>query len=273
METQKTTVKATAIPDKKSLDRFGNPTKWILKVVEPRELYGLIAFPEFEVKPGIYVVDVVKRGKNYAVVRPHQHIWEEVRREEDPYTVKIVFRCRCGAWNVERIEKFGAPLVDDWKSRWYIKHAVELRRRSEEIVKNAPPPRHMYILARDAEAAEKLLTTLRRKSVEEALSEICKEYESTIYDDEEMKWRTIDAWKGAKDKSWICDNYPQLGYVPVLGWVDYASYIQYKTAKNEAEKLWNAAEEILGERVDVGQCIPDGSGGCRRYASRLASFL
>ncbi len=72
MENQKTAeaIKAIAIPDRKSLDRFGNPTKWILKVSEPHELCWLIAFPKgFEVKPGVvYVADV---GRNYAIAQLH----------------------------------------------------------------------------------------------------------------------------------------------------------------------------------------------------------
>ncbi len=271
METQKTaeTVKAIAIPDKKSLDRFGNPTKWILKVIEPRELYGLIAFPEgFEVKPGVvYVVDVVKRGKNYAVVKLHEHRWEEVRREEDPYAVKIVFRCRCGALNVEWIEKFSVPLTADWKNRWYIQYAVELRRRSEEIVKNAPTYRYYYVAVRNSDAAEKLFVAM--KSGED----ICREYRIAIYDDEAGKTRVIEAWRGAADKSWVCTEYPPLGYTPAWGWIDVESFNTHRKAKEEAEKLWELSNDVLKQRIDVGRCLPDGRGGCRRYVSTLSEFL
>jgi len=124
-------VKAIPAPDRKALDKYGNPTRWILKAVEPPELRGLILFPQgFVVEPGKkYVVDIVRHGKNFAVVKLHEHIWNEERRDEDPYIVKIVMRCKtCGAFNVLRFEKYRAPLVDDWKSRWYVQYAVELRR-------------------------------------------------------------------------------------------------------------------------------------------------
>ncbi len=271
METQKTaeTVKAIAIPDKKSLDRFGNPTKWILKVIEPRELYGLIAFPEgFEVKPGVYVVDIIRRGKNYAVVKLYEHVWIEYKRDENPYTTKVVFQCvKCGAWDIEYIQKFGLPLVEGWKNRWYIHYAVEMRRRSDEVVRSASPPLYYYIAVRNADAAEKLFYTMKSGK------EVCELHEVKIYDDEAGKTRTVDAWRGASDKSWVCSRYPPLGYVPAFGWVDVESFKQYEEAKAEAERLWKLSEEILEQKIDIGQCIPDSRGACRRYASRLASFL
>ncbi len=269
MENPNTTVKAVPVPDRKMTDQFGNPKRWILKIVEPRELYGLIAFPHgFEVAPNkTYVVDVVKRGKNYAIVQLHQHKWEEVKREENPYGIKIVLHCKCGAWDVERIEKFGVPLATDWKSRWYVQYAIELRRRAEEVIKNAPPRRYYYIAVRDAEASEKLFVAMKSGV------NVCKEHRIAIYDDEAGKTRVIEAWRGAKDKSWVCSQYPPLGYVPVFGWVDVESFKQYEEAKAEAERLWKLSEEILVQQIDIGRCIPDGRGACRRYASRLASFL
>ncbi len=272
MENQKTveTVEAVAIPDRKSLDRFGNPTRWILKVTKPRELYGLIAFPEgFEVKPGVvYVVDVVRRGKNYAVVKLHEHVWMEHSRYEDGYVVEIVLRCRCGAWNVQRIEKFAIPpFIDGWKNRWYIRYATELRRRADEVVRSAPPRRYYYIAVRNADAVERLFDAIRRGK------DVCKQHAITIYDDEAGKSRTIDAWRGAPDKSWVCSEHPPLGYVAVLGYVDAESFRRYSEAKAEAERLRELSEEILGQKIDIGQCIPDGRGACRRYASRLASFI
>jgi hypothetical protein len=267
--------KCEPIPDKNSTDKFGNPTRWILRIVEPRELRGMIAFPEgFVVKPNqIYIVNIVRKGKNYAVVRLHEHVYEEVHREEDPYLIKIVSRCKCGSWRVEHIEKFAVPLVDGWKNRWYIRHATELRKRSEDVVKNAPRPTYYYVAVRNAEATERLFDTMRRRSLDEVSSVICKEHESTIYDDEERKWRTLDAWRGADDKSWVCSNSPPIGYIPVLGWVDKNTFEEYAKAKIESERLWNVAEDVLGSRIDIGRCIPDGRGGCRRYASRIAEFL
>jgi len=268
-------VKCIPIPDRKATDKYGNPLKWILKVVEPPELRGLIVFPEgFEVLPNKeYTVDIVKQGKNYAVARPHTHVWEQVKKEEDPYLIKIVLRCKCGVWRVEHIEKFAVPLVDGWKNRWYVRHAVELRNQSENIIKNTPPRKYYYVAVKNADAAEKLFTTMMRRSLDEVSSIICKEHESTIYDDEERKWWTLDAWRGADDKSWVCSNSPPIGYVPVLGWVDQNSFAKYEIAKSEAEKLWNVAEDVLGSRVDIGRCVPDGRGGCRRYVSKIAEFL
>jgi len=267
-------LKCEPIPDKKAVDKYGNPLRWILKVVDPPELRGLIAFPEgFTVSPGSqYVVEIVKRGKNYTVVRLHEHAYKEVRKEEDPYLIKIVLQCKCGAWRVEHVEKFAVPLVDGWKNRWYIKHAVELRNQSENIIKNAPPRKYYYVAVKNADAAEKLFATMMRRSLDEVSSVICKEHEFKIYDDEERKWRTLDAWRGADDKSWVCSNSPPIGYVPVLGWVDRDSFAKYEVAKSEAERLWNVAEDVLGSRIDIGRCIPDGR-GCRRYASRIAEFL
>jgi len=269
------TAKCVPIPDKNSTDKFGNPTRWILRIVEPRELRGMIAFPEgFVVKPDqTYIVDIVRKGKNYAVVRLHEHVWAIEKVDEDPYIKKIILRCKCGGWRVEHIEKFAVPLVDGWKNRWYIKYAVELRNQSENIIKNTPPRKYYYVAVKNAEAAEKLFATIMRRSLDEVSSVICKEHESTIYDDEERKWRTLDAWRGADDKSWICSNSPPVGYVIVLGWVDQDSFAKYEIAKSEAERLWNVAEGVLGSRVDIGRCIPDGRGGCRRYASRIAEFL
>ena len=263
-------VKAVPIPDKKSTDKFGNPLRWILRIAEPRELRGLIAFPRgFEVVPGKeYVVEIIRREKNYAVVRLHEHRWVEARREEDPYIIKIVFRCSCGAWKVEHVKKHHMPLVDGWKLRWYVQYAVELRRRSEEVRKNAPPRRYYYIaVRREHDTVERLFHAVKQSE------EICREHETVIYDDENGKWRTVEAWRGAKDKSWLCTEYPPFGYIAVLGWVDKESFVGYKKAKEESERLWNQAEEILGERIDIGQCIPESRGACRRYASRLASFL
>jgi len=266
-------VKCIPIPDRKSTDKYGNPLRWILKVVDPPE-FGLIVFPEFEVQPNKeYLVEIVKRGKNYAVARPHTHVWEQVRKEEDPYLIKIVSRCKCGVWHVEHIEKFHLPFVERWKNRWYIRHAMELRKRSEDVVKNAPPRRYYYVAVRNAEAVERLFDTMRKRSLDEISSVICKEHESTIYDDEERKWRTLEAWKGADDKSWICSSSPPIGYTPVLGWVDQDSFEEYTKAKIESERLWNVAEDVLGSRIDIGRCIPDGRGGCRRYASKIAEFL
>lgn len=264
-------VKCVPIPDRKATDKYGNPLRWILKVVDPPELRGLIAFPEdFSVSPGNqYIAEIVKQGKNYAVVQLHKHKWEVVKKDEDPYLVKIVSRCRCGAWHVEHVEKFKMPFVDGWRDRWYIRYAVELRKRSEDVVKNAPPRRYYYVAARDAEAAEQLFNTMKRRSLEEVSSIICEEHESTIYDDEERKWRTLDAWRGARDKSWVCSNSPPIGYVPVLGWVDADAFEQYMKAKAESERLWNVAEDVLGSRVDIGRCIPNG----RRYVSKIAEFL
>jgi hypothetical protein len=73
------TVKAAPVPDRKTADQFGNPKRWILKITEPQEMRGLVAFPEgFIVQPGrMYVVDVVRRGKNYAVVKLHEHVWSD----------------------------------------------------------------------------------------------------------------------------------------------------------------------------------------------------
>jgi hypothetical protein len=237
---------------------------------------GLVAFPEgFIVQPDkMYVVDVVRRGKNYAIVKLHEHVWNEYSRYEDEYVVKIFMRCRCGAFNVTHVQKFNVPLVDKWKSRWYIQYAIELRRRSEELVKNTPQPRYYYIaVRRDADAVERLFTAMKNATLEE----ICKLHEVVIYDDENMKYRTIEAWRGSRDKSWICDTHVPFDYVAVYGWADTSSFVEYKKAKAEAEKLWDVAEDVLGQRIDIGQyigqCMPDGRGACRRYVSRLASFL
>jgi hypothetical protein len=269
------TAKGVPIPDRKSVDRFGNPTRWILRIVEPQELRGMIAFPEgFTVRPNqMYTVEIVRRGKNYAVVRLHEHVYEEVRREEDPYLIKIVYRCKCGAIDVRYITKYNLPFVDGWKNRWYVRYAVQLRQQSESIIRNAPAPQYYYVAVRNAEVAEKLFATMRRRSLDEASSVICKEYRSVIYDDEEKKWRTLEAWRGAEDKSWVCTNSPPVDYIPTLGWVDKNTFEEYTKAKIESERLWNVAEDVLGIRIDVGRCIPDGRGGCRRYASRIAEFL
>jgi hypothetical protein len=148
-----------------------------------------------------------------------------------------------------------------------------MRRRSEEAIKNAPPPRYYYVAVRDVETVEKPFSVMKRKTLDESEQIICKQHEITIYDDEDRKWRTVEVWRGAADKSWLCTGHPPYGHVPVLGYTDAESFARYRKAKEEAEKLWSSAEEILGQRVDVGQCIPDGRGACRRYASRLASFL
>jgi hypothetical protein len=266
-------VRAVPIPDRKALDKYGNPTRWILKIIEPRELRGLIAFPrDFEVKPATeYVVDIVRREKNYAIVRMHQHRWEEYSRYEDAYVVKIFLRCRCGAFNIQHIEKFNMPLVAGWKNRWYIQHAVELRRRAEEMLKNAPPIRYYYVAVRNAEAVEELFAVMKRKTLKEVEQIICKQHEVTIYDDEERKWRTLETWRGSRDKSWLCTEHPPYGYVAILGWVDADAASAYAKAKAESERLWDTAEEILGQKIDIGQCIPGPT--CQRYASRLASFL
>lgn len=268
-------LKCKPIPDKKTTDRFGNPLKWILKVVDPPELRGLIVFPEgFEVQPNKeYTVEIVKRSKNYAIAKLHEHKWEVVKRDEDQYLIKIISRCRCGAWHVEHIPKFYLPLVDGWRDRWYIQYALELRRRAEATLKNAPPKRYYYVAVKNADAAEKLFTVMKRRSLDEVSSVICKEHESTIYDDEERKWRTLDAWRGADDKSWICSSFPPIGYTPAIGWVDKNTFEEYTKAKIESERLWNVAEDVLGSRIDIGRCIPDGRGCCRRYASRIAEFL
>jgi hypothetical protein len=145
--------------------------------------------------------------------------------------------------------------------------------RHAEEQKVEPPRRYYYIAVRNYEAAEKLFTAIKRRALDaELASEICKPHETTIFDDEDRKWRTLEAWRGAEDKSWVCTEYPPFGYVPVLGWVDVSSFETYKKAKEEAERLWNLAEDILGQHIDIGQCIP-GRGSCRRYAFRLASFL
>ena len=263
------TVRAVPIPDKKSTDKFGNPLRWILRITEPRELRGLIAFPRgFEVVPGReYVVEIIRREKNYAVVRLHEHRWVEARREEDPYIIKTVFRCSCGSWKVEHVEKYRMPLADGWKLRWYVQYAVELRRRSEEVRKNAPPRRYYYIAVRGNDAVERLFHKLKQSE------EVCEEHESVIYDDEANKYRVVDAWRGSSDKSWLCTEYPPLGYVPVWGWVDGESFEKYEKAKTESERLWNISNDILKQQIDIGRCLPDGRGGCRRYVSTLSEFL
>ena len=262
------TVKCTPIPDRKSLDKYGNPTRWILRVIEPQELRGLVAFPEgFNVVPNKdYIVDIVKRGKNYAVVRLHEHTWAIEKVDEDPYIKKIILRCKCGAWKVEHLQKFHLPFVERWREKWYIRYALELRRRAEEAVRNAPPPMYYYVAARDVEAAEKLFNALKRSE------EICESHESVIYDDEAGKWRRVEAWRGAADKSWVCTQYPPLGYTPVWGWVDKFTFEQYRKAKTEAEELWRASDDILRQRIDIGRCMPSNS-ECRRYVSTLSEFL
>jgi len=270
----KTIVKAVPIPDKKSTDRFGNPTRWILQITEPRELRGLIAFPRgFEVAPGKeYVVEIIRREKNYAVVRPHEHRWVEARRKEDPYIIKIVFGCSCGAWKVEHVNKYRMPLADNWRDRWYIRYALELRRRSEEVRKNAPAPKYYYVAVRNGEEAEKLFAVMRRRALAEVEPIICKSHKVVIYDDEAGKYRVVEAWRGAKDKSWICDQYVPLGYVPVLGYVDEGVLNAYRKAKAEAEELWHVSNDILKQHIDIGRCLPS-SNGCRRYVSALSEFL
>jgi hypothetical protein len=266
-------IRAVPIPDKKSLDRYGNPTRWILRIVEPQELRGLIAFPRgFEVAPGReYVVEIIRREKNYAVVKLHEHRWKEYSKYEDAYVVKIFLRCECGAFHVQHVEKFSMPLVANWKSRWYVQYALELRQQAEKMLKNAPTYRYYYVAVRP-EAVEKLFTIIKRRTLDAVESEICKAHETTIFDDESGKWRTVEAWRGAKDKSWLCTPYPPSGYVPTLGWIDEEAFALYKKTKEEAEKMWSLAEDILGQQIDVGQCMP-GRDTCRRYASRLASFL
>jgi len=263
------TVKCIPIPDRKSTDRFGNPQRWILKVVEPSQYRGLVIFPQFKVEPNReYMVDIIRRGKNYAIGQLHQHVWEVYSTDEDPYVVKTVMRCRCGAWQVERKEKFHLPLVEDWKKRWYVQHAIELQRQSHELIKNAPPRRYLYIAVRDGNAVEKLFAAMKRKTPEEAISVVCESHEVTIYDDEAGKYRTLEAWRGAKDKSWICSDFIPVGYIAVAGWVDRDSFDKYSRAKEESEELWRTAEEILGQRIDVGHQLNG-----QRYVSRLASFL
>jgi len=260
------TVKCVPIPDRRSLDKYGNPQRWILKVVEPPHLRGLVVFPQFDVKPDKeYIVDIIKRGQNYAVGKIHEHVWEIYKIDEDPYIVKTIMRCRCGAWHVEHKQKFYPPLVEGWRNRWYVQHAVELQRRSHEVVKNAPPRKYLYVAVRDRDSAEKLFETMRHKTLEE----ICERHETVIYDDEAGKYRVVAAWRGASDKSWICTDSPTSGYVPVWGWIDNNSFTAYTRAKTEAETLWKMAEDVLGQRIDVGQRLPNG----HRYASSLASFL
>jgi hypothetical protein len=259
-------VKAIPIPDRKFLDEFGNPKRWILKIVEPRELYGLIAFPRgFEARPGItYTVEIVKREKNYAVVRLHEHAWAEYSRYEDEYVVKIFMKCRCGAFNVVHIRKYDVPLVSNWRDRWYIRYATELKHQSEKAIKSAPSPRYFYIAVQHAEAAERLFVAMKNA----ALEEICKLHETVIYDDEANKYRVVEAWRGAKDKSWLCTAHPPSNYVTVFGWIDKNSFEMYRKAKEEAEKLWSLADEILGQQIDIGWHV---SG--RRVVSRLETFL
>ena len=262
------TVKCIPMPDRKSLDKYGNPTRWILRVIEPQELRGLVAFPEgFNVIPNReYIVDIVKRGKNYAVVRLHEHTWTIEKVDEDPYIKKIILRCKCGTWKVEHVQKFHLPFVERWKDRWYIRYAVQLRQQSENIIKNAPPRRYYYVAIRDVEAAEKLFNAIKRSE------EICELHKSVIYDDEAGKWRTVEAWRGAADKSWVCTAHPPLGYTPVWGWVDKETFDAYRKAKAEAEELWRASDDILRQYIDVGRCIPS-SYGCRHYVSTLSEFL
>jgi hypothetical protein len=261
-------LKCEPIPDKKAVDKYGNPLRWILKVVDPPELRGLIAFPEgFTVSPGSqYVVEIVKRGKNYAVVRLHEHMWTIEKVDEDPYIKKIILRCKCGAWKVEHIQKFHLPFVERWKDRWYIRYALELRRHAEATIKSTQPPRYYYIAVKSADAAEKLFNAIKRSE------EICELHESVIYDDEAGKWRRTEAWRGATDKSWVCTMHPPLGYTPVWGWVDKETFDAYRKAKAKAEELWRASDVILKQRIDIGRCMPSNN-GCRRYVSTLSEFL
>lgn len=273
MPTKVTTARAVPVPDRKALDRYGNPTRWILKIVDPPELRGIIAFPEgFEPRPGHeYVVEIAKHGRSYAVVRLHEHRWEVERREEDPYTVRIALRCRCGEKDYRYVEKFSAPIASE--GRWYISYALELRRRARELAASVPPVRYYYVAARDAGAAERLLAALGRRTLDETYPELCRWNAVEVYDSEAGKWREVEAWRGADDKSWLCTEYPPAGYVPVLGWIDAAAYRRAAEMRAEAERLWRVSEDVLGQRIDVGRCLPDGRGGCRRYASALAELL
>lgn len=84
-------IKAIPVKDRKNTDRWGNP-KYILMIVEPPELRGLIAFPINEdiIVPGReYVVEIVKRFDRYAKVKI-------IRAEK--YEIPI----RKGAWRHTR---------------------------------------------------------------------------------------------------------------------------------------------------------------------------
>ena len=128
-------LRAEAVPDRKAVDRFGNPQRYILRVVDPPQYRGLIAFPlDFEPQPGgVYLVEPAVVAERYAKVRLHRcRDFELVDR-----TLRhFVFRCRaCGRIKleplpgsaVEVIERFERHLRQRAERHWALSMLPGLR--------------------------------------------------------------------------------------------------------------------------------------------------
>jgi hypothetical protein len=128
-------VRAYPVPDKKSVDEWGNPSRWILRLEN-----GKIAFPDgFEIDPRRreYLVEIVKEAPRYAIVKLHKHKWTWTWNNE---YVRIVC-AGCGEWVMSCTWNFVTPCVDKAKElsipvpeKVREKHVAEVRKMIVERV-------------------------------------------------------------------------------------------------------------------------------------------
>ena len=101
-------VKCVPVPDRK------NPSKYVLKIIEPRELKGKIAFPvDFEPKSlnDYYICEIVYNAEKWCKVKLHkcefsvEYEWYEINSTEKGYALvkRQEVKCRkCGKVKVEK---------------------------------------------------------------------------------------------------------------------------------------------------------------------------
>ena len=186
------TTTATPVPDKKT-DRYGNPTRWILKLSN-----GKIAFPQgFTVDPREYqyLVDVVVEKPNYAIVKLHQHHYVIEKDNEE-----IIVKCQlCG--NILIRSDSADIIISELHDRglnipvptWVLEKYHNERRQSEinadlrELLKPIKPLISELIKIKNEEEEIKEPEVIRKKTG----YYICEHWESCTEDRDES-WGSAD---------------------------------------------------------------------------------
>jgi len=203
-------IRAVPIRDRRTpTDRWGNP-KYILKIVEPPELRGLIAFPDEE----------------------------EVILPSVEYQVEIVRRCtNCVRVRIVRSEKYDSPIIKRWKhvrEPWYKLNAM--------VLPSPPKIEKLYIVLLDREAYEDYFASKAKGNPCELH---CSQSLRSVLDDVWPNSRTTNCYRGDWLERWRCVFSARADAIDFVWYVDGTVYSSEKEALEAYQNQLNHYKEEM----------------------------